>query len=163
MRYRLRQHLFSLANSYTVEDKDGGAAFEVDGKMMSVGSHFVFRDATGMDVAEIRQTRIMLTPTYEIYCGSTLAAVVESRLLNRLKPHTTFEVHVPGARDLVAIGDIWGFEYELRRGDRVLARVSKEGFTLTDTYDVHVASERDHVLALAVTVVIDAVCHPGRT
>ena len=40
-----------------------------------------------------------------------------------------------------------------------MADVSKQWFSLTDTYGVEIADGEDDVLILASTVVIDMVCH----
>ena len=164
MRYRLKQQLFTLAHSFTVEDRHGNPAFEVSGKLLSLGDQFTFRDTAGKEVGQIHQTKILVTPTFEIYTGGRLAGVFESTLINRLKPHNKFTIDLPDGDDLVATGDIWGFEYELRRGKRLVATVSKDPMRFADTYDVNIVTpDLDHVLALAITIAIDAVCFPGRT
>ena len=52
-------------------------------------------------------------------------------------------------------------EYAFRRGDRVVATVSKRWFSWSDTYGIDIAEGEDDVLILASAVVIDQICHEG--
>jgi uncharacterized protein YxjI len=60
---------------------------------------------------------------------------------------------------LEAEGNFLDHEYRFTRGGRIVATVSKQWFSWTDTYGVEVADGEDAVLLLASTVVIDMVCH----
>ena len=162
MRYRMKQRLFTLADSFIIQDHEGHPAFTVDGKLLAVGDQFVFRDMAGSELAQIKQKVMSWRATYEIHRDGKLAAVVEGVPLEHLRLHATFAISVPGARELVVAGDFWGLEYEVRRGERMVAKVSKEAFTWADAYEVQVMEKEDAVLALAIAVVIDMVCHPGR-
>jgi uncharacterized protein YxjI len=66
---------------------------------------------------------------------------------------------VPGPDDLEAEGDFIDHEYQFRRGDRVVATVSKRFFAWTDTYGVEIAPGEDDGLILAVAVAIDEMAH----
>jgi uncharacterized protein YxjI len=63
------------------------------------------------------------------------------------------------SRTLTAEGDFLGHEFELKRGGRTVARVSKQWLSWTDTYGIDVADGEDVVLILASAVVIDVVTH----
>ena len=58
-----------------------------------------------------------------------------------------------------AKGNIVDHEYEIERGDRKIAEVSKRWFRLRDTYGIEVAPEQDDALILAITVCIDQMTH----
>jgi len=73
--------------------------------------------------------------------------------------HCKFTVDVPGPDDLIAEGNFWENEYTFRRHGRQIASVSREYFTLTDTYGIDVPHGEDPVLIIASTVVIDLCCH----
>lgn len=76
--------------------------------------------------------------------------------------HCKFTVDVPGPDDLEAEGDFLDHEYHFARGGRTVAAVSKQRFSLSDTYGVEIADGEDDVLLLASTVVIDMACHGDR-
>ena len=67
-----------------------------------------------------------------------------------------------GHDDLEAEGDFLDHEYHFARGGRIVATVSKQWFSWSDTYGVEIADGEDDALLLASTVVIDMVCHGDR-
>ena len=158
MRCVLRQKLLSFGDDFTIRDDAGRDAFLVDGKAFSFGDQLSFRDPAGTELAFIKQKVFNWSPTYEIWRGGALAAVVKRELFSFI--HHRFTVDVPGPDDLEATGSLTDHEYELRRGDRAVAVVSKRWFSWSDTYGVDVADGEDDVLVLASAVVIDMACHP---
>ena len=160
MRYVMRQKLFSWGDDFTIKDAAGNDVFFVDGRAFSIGDKLAFQDMQGRELAFIAQRLLAWGPTYEIYRGSELAAVVKKQLFTLLT--CKFTVDVPGPDDLEAAGDFMDHEYAFRRGDRAVAGVSKQWFSWSDTYGVDVAPGEDDVLILAATVVIDMVCHGDR-
>ncbi|HEY3287404.1 MAG TPA: LURP-one-related family protein [Gemmatimonadaceae bacterium] len=160
MRYVLRQKLLAWGNDFTIRDEDGNDVYFVDGKAISVGNKASFQDMAGNELAFISQKFLSLAPTYELYAGGALVAVVKKELFTFF--HQVFTVDVPGPDDLVAEGDLMKHEYLFRRGDAPVAHVSKQWFTLADTYGVDVGAAEDPVLILSCAVVIDLVCHDHR-
>ena len=157
MRYVMKQKLFCWGDDFTIKDDQGRDVFFVDGKAFSIGEKLSFQDMAGNELAFISQKLLAWGPTYEIYRGSELAAVVKKHLFTFL--NCKFTVDVPGPDDLEAEGNFLDHEYRFTRGGRIVATVSKQWFSWTDTYGVEVADGEDAVLLLASTVVIDMVCH----
>jgi uncharacterized protein YxjI len=153
----MRQKLFSWGDDFTIKDADGRDAYFVDGKAISLGAKLSFQDMSGNELAFIAQKFFSWGPTYEVYRGGELAAVVKKELFTFF--HCKFTVDVPGPDDLVAEGDFMDHEYVFKRGDAPVASVSKQWFTWADTYGVEIADGEDPVLLLASSVVIDAACH----
>jgi uncharacterized protein YxjI len=158
MRYVMRERLLSWGDDFHVRDEDGKDVFFVDGKAFSIGDQLSFQDMAGHELAYIRQKVLALASTYEIYRGGTLAAVVKRKLFGLV--HHRFSIDVPGPDDLEATGNFTDHEYTFRRGDTVVATVSKRWFSLADTYGIEVEPGQDDVLILAAAVVIDQACHP---
>ena len=157
MRYVLKQKLLSLGDDYYIRDDGGREVYLVDGKAISWGGQLSFRDMDGGELAFIKQKLLKLSPTYEIHRNGELAAVVKKELFALL--HHRFTVDVPGPDDLEARGDFFDHEYVFTRGDREVARVSKRGFSVRDTYGVEITDGEDDVLILASAVVVDQICH----
>lgn len=158
MRYTMRQDLFAFGDDYTIKDEHGREVYKVDGKAFTLlREKLSFEDMAGNELAFIREKLIALTDSYEILRDGKQVAVVKKDLINILR--CGFTVDVPGPDDLDAQGNLLDHEYTFRRGDRVVATVSKKWFTLRDTYGVDVADGEDPVLILASAVVIDQVCH----
>jgi len=157
MIYLMKQKLFSWGDDFTIKDDSGQDHFFVDGKAFSLGNQFSFQDMAGNELAFIRQKLLSWGPTYEISKGDQLLATVTKKLFTFFK--YTFIVDVPGPNDLQAQGDFLDHQYVFTRNGSQVAEVSKQWFTLGDTYGVQISQGEDDVLILASTVVIDMACH----
>jgi uncharacterized protein YxjI len=160
MRYVMKQMLFCWGNDFAIKNEAGENVFFVDGKAFSLGAKLSFQDMQRNELAFIQQRLLSWGPTYEIYRGGALAAVVKKQLFTLFR--CTFTVDVPGPDDLEAQGSFLDMEYAITRGGRPVAEVSKRWFSLSDTYGVDIADGEDDVLILASTVVIDMVCHADK-
>jgi uncharacterized protein YxjI len=160
MRYVMKQKLFSWGDDFVIKDENGNDAFFVDGKVFTLGDQLSFQAMDGTELLYIRQRLLSWGPTYEIWRGDELAAVVKKHLFTFF--NCRFSVDVPGPDDPEAAGNFLDMEYEFRRNGQVIATVSKRWFTFADTYGVEIAPGEDEVLLLAATVVIDMVCHGDR-
>jgi len=158
MRYQMRQKLFSWGDDFTIKTGDGRDAYFVDGKAISLGNQLSFQDMHGKELAFIRQKLLAWGPTYELYRDGRIAAVVKKQIFTLF--HCVFSIDVPGPDDLTAEGDFTDHEYQVSRGGRTVASVSKQWFAWTDSYGVDIADGEDAVLILASTVIIDMACHP---
>ena len=158
MRFVLKQKLLSFGDDFYIRDESGRNVFFVDGKAFSIGDQLSFQDLDGNELAYIRQKVLSWGKTYEISRDGQLAAVVKKELFAFF--HHRFTVDVPGPDDLEAEGSFTDHEYEFRRGDRVVATVSKRWFSFGDTYGIEIAEGEDPVLLLACAVVVDQACHP---
>jgi uncharacterized protein YxjI len=157
MRYVMKQKLFCWGDDFAIKDEHGNDVFFVDGKAFSLGKKLSFQDMQGNELAFIRQKLLSWGPTYEVYRGARLAAVVKKHLFTFFK--CRFTVDVPGPDDPEAVGDFLNHEYQFQRGGRTIATVSKRWFSWSDTYGVDITPGEDDVLLVAATVVIDMVCH----
>jgi uncharacterized protein YxjI len=161
MRYLMKQDLFSWGDDFTIKDASGNDAFLVDGAGFSIGAQLAFKDLAGRQLAFIKQRLFSWGPTYEIYQGDQVRAVVSKELFTLFS--CSFTVDVPGPDDLQAEGDFLDLEYEFLRGERKVATVSKRWFTLSDTYGIDIADGEDDILLLASAVVIDMACHGDKS
>jgi len=150
----MRQKVFAITDRFTITNALDEPVGFIDGRALSIGDKLTFRDVREREVAYIEQKLLSWGPTYEIYCGGQLAAVVKKKLF-KLTP--TFTVDVPGPDDLSVEGDLWEHEYFFVRHGKTVAAVSKKWWSVADTYGVDVLEDDDHVLILASTVVIDLV------
>ena len=157
MRYVMRQKLLSLADNFTIKNEQEQDVFLVKGKLFSFGDKLSFQDLAGNELVFIDQRLLNWSPTYELWKGKDLLAVVKRELFSFI--HHRFTVDVPGPNDLEAEGDFLDHEYTIARGDNVVATVSKRWFSWTDTYGIEVVDGEDDVLILATAVVVDMVCH----
>ncbi len=157
MRYMMRQKWLTLGDDFFIQDENGNDVFFVDGKAFCLGAQLSFQDLQGNELAFIKQRLLSWGPNYEIYRGGQLQAVVTKELFSFF--NCRFAVDMPGPDDLEAGGDFMDREYVLKRAQRPVASVSKQWFSLTDTYGVELVEGEDDILILAATVVIDMACH----
>jgi uncharacterized protein YxjI len=157
MRYVMRQKLLSLADNFTIKNEQEQDVFLVKGKVFSFGDKLSFQDLAGNELVFIDQRLLNWSPTYELWKGDELLAVVKRELFSFI--HHRFTVDVPGPNDLEAEGDFLDHEYTISRGGSVVATVSKRWFSFADTYGIEIADGEDDVLVLATAVVVDMVCH----
>lgn len=156
-RYKMRQKLISLGEDFTIEDANGKAAFEVDGKVMRIRETFELKDPQGKVVATIRGKLISIRSKMEIIRDDEVVATVTKALFAPLRDK--FTVDVAGGKDIEVSGSILDHEYTLRRDDEVVGQVSKRWFTFTDTYGIDIAEGEDDALVLAIAVALDEMVH----
>ncbi|MBO0770744.1 MAG: hypothetical protein J2P35_04725, partial [Actinobacteria bacterium] len=60
---------------------------------------------------------------------------------------------------LEAVGNLFDLEFEIRAGDRPVARVSRSWWRMRDTYGVEVAPGEDDALMIAIAVCLDRIHH----
>jgi len=159
MQYMMKQKLLSWGDDFYIKDKDGNDIYFVDGKAFTIGDQLSFQDLAGNELAFIKQRVLSWGKTYEIFRDGNVVATVRKEPLAFFKHR--FTVEVPGIDDnFDAEGNLTDHEYQITRGDNVVASVSKQWFAWADTYGIDIRSSEDQVLLLAVAVVIDEACHP---
>lgn len=157
MRYVMRQKLFSLTDSFTIKDEYGRDAFSVKGRLFSFGHKLSFCDTSGNELAFIKQKLMTLKPSYEIYSGEELYAVIRKRLFTLF--NCRFDIEVVNGDTIDVQGDIFDHEYTIEREGKLIATVSKKWFSFTDTYGIEICPGEDDVLVLSIAVAIDLMCH----
>src|SRR5919109_3480507 len=156
-RYKLRQRLISLGDDFTIEDEHGRAVYYVDNKVLTIRDTFVITDMDGNEVVTIRERLLALRDTVDILRGGETIAVLRKAFFTPFRDR--FNIDIKGGEDLVAQGNLFDHEYDIRRGDNVIAHVSKRWFTFRDTYGITIDSGEDESLILAVAVAIDEMVH----
>lgn len=157
MRYVMKQKVFSFADRFAIRNERGDVVYFVEGEVFSLGKKLSFEDAAGNELMYIRQKLLAWGPTYELYRGEEHVGTIKKELFTIFQ--CTFDIHVDGQGDLEAQGNFSDHEYTVSSGGEPVAQISKEWFTLADTYGVDIADGVDPVLLLASTVVIDLCCH----
>jgi uncharacterized protein YxjI len=157
-RYKMRQHLISLGEDYTIEDASGRPQFKVDGKVMRIRETFEITRMDGSEVATVREKKLAIRDSMKILRGGETIATVKKALI-ALPFGDRFSVDVEGGEGLQVKGDLLDHEYEMRRGGRTVAHVSKKWFALTDTYGIDIEQGEDEGLILAAVVALDEMAH----
>ena len=153
MRYVIRERFFRLGEDADIADESGRVVFKVDGKVLTLRDRLVVRDPAGREVAQVQRQLIALRPSYAIGVGGEEVATVHKHFFTPFRDR--FTIDLPGPDDLEMAGNLLDHEFAIRRGDTVVATVSKQWFTLRDTYGVEIAEGVDALLILASVLALD--------
>ena len=159
-RYKLQRQIFSIGEDYWIENDRGEQLFKVDGKALSLRETFVLEDNAGSELLTIEAKLLAVRPTMKILRAGKLHATVTKKLLTFLHQHYT--VQVEGGVAYEAEGKITNHEYEVKSNGALVAQISKDWFSVTDTYGVAVAPGNDAVLMLAAAICIDELSEEKR-
>ena len=157
MRYVLKQKLLAWGDDFTIRDQDNRDCYFVDGKVLTLRDKLVIEDMQGREVGRIEKRLLSLGTKYDIYRDDSRVATIKKKRFTLFRE--VFEVDDSAAGDLDAAGDFLDREYRFTRDGRTVATVSKQYFSLADSYGVDIAPGEDDVLILACAVVIDMCCH----
>lgn len=156
MRYLMKEKIMAIGDDYVIHDESGREAFRVDGKVLTVRDALDLEDAAGNKLARIHKKLVALRTTYEIHREGAPEITISKALFSPL--HCKFHVE-SGGDELEARGNLLDHEYVFTRNGHQVAAISKQWFTVRDTYGVDVAEGEDPVLILACAVAIDRMCH----
>src|SRR5260370_2914062 len=159
-RYRMGQKLVACGDDYWIENALGQRVFVVDGKAFRLREHLGFQDIQGNELAAIQEKVMHIKDIYSIYRNRNVLATVKKALITPLRQR--FNVHVAGAENMEAEGNILDHEYEINEGRNRIAEVSNKWFRIADSYAVDIVPGSDDILILAVTVVIDMMLYSAR-
>ncbi len=152
MRYLVRQRIFSLGASFWITDEHGNEVFHVDGHALQLRKTFELTDASGAEVAVIRQQLFRLRGTMEVERDGEVIATVRRALLSF---RHRYEVELADGTSLDATGNFTDLRWDLTRGDQFVGRISRQWFQVRDSYGVEVEPGQDAALVIAIAVCID--------
>jgi uncharacterized protein YxjI len=152
-RFLMREKLLSIGDDYWIENGAGDRAYRVDGKAVRFRQTFVLEDASGREVARIREKKLSIRDKVAIERDGDTAATVHKALVGI---RDRFAIDVEHGDDLKAHGNVVDHEYEIRRDGDTIATISKKWFRVRESYGVEVNEGEDTALILAMTVAIDS-------
>jgi uncharacterized protein YxjI len=154
-RYKLQRKLFSIGEDFWIENEQGEQSYKVDGKAFSLRETFVLEDNNGSELLTIESKLLAVRPTMKILRAGKLYATVTKKLLTFLHQHYTIQVE--GGATYDAEGNITSHEYEVKTNGAAVAHISKDWFSIQDSYGVAVAPGQDPVFILAAAICIDEI------
>jgi uncharacterized protein YxjI len=156
MKFRIKQKFFSLTDSFNIEDEHGNLAFTAKGKLLSISSGQTLYDAQEQEVLKIKRKYLSLRPACRLVMPDGKEWLIKQRFWPFWK--TRFTIDTP-TEQFEITGNFLQYEYEVKRGDTVLASISKAFFSLSDTYGVDVFDASMTEQILATVIVIDRLQH----
>jgi len=152
-RFQMREKLMSFGDDSWIENEDGDKVVKSNGKALRMRTTFVLEDASGKNLAEIKERVMTVRDKMSIKLPDGRSATVHKKLIGI---RDRYKVDVDGGDDLDAHGNIADHEYEIERDGDTVATISKKWFKIRDTYGIEILDGEDDILLLAVTICIDA-------
>jgi uncharacterized protein YxjI len=152
-RFLMREKLLAIGDDFWIENEQGERAYKVNGKAFRVRQTFVLENASGDEVARIRERKLSIRDKIAIERGGDTAATVHKALVGI---RDRFAIDVEHGDDMKAHGNVLDHEYEIERDGETVATISKKWFRVRESYGVDVAAGEDTALILAITVAIDS-------
>ncbi len=159
MRYKIRQRIFSFGDNFTIKDEYDNDRYEVRGKVFSFGDKLRIYDMFGNELVYIEQEMFHLLPRYNIYLNGSYAASVKKEL-SFFRPSFTIESNMGS---YTIDGDIFSHEFEILKGGRQAAYVSKKWFSFSDTYGADIDDSENQAFMLAMVIVIDQILYDKKS
>lgn len=150
MKLLFKQRFFSWLDSYDIFDEQGNTAYFVKGEL-SFGHCLHILDVNGVHVGTVKQKVFTFMPKFEIYQNEQYIGCISKEFqLFQSKYHIEFN-------GWNVRGNFMEWDYEiLDSTGRLIARISKEIFHLTDTYSLDILNPSDALYVLMVVLAIDA-------
>jgi uncharacterized protein YxjI len=131
MRYLVRERLFSVKDDFWVTDEQGNQVFFVDAKILSLRHALELKDASGRTLATIKHKLLTFTDAMEVEHDGAVVATVHKAVFSPLQHKAHIDLDDGGR--LEAVGNLLDKDFEIRDGQRVLARISRSWFRIRDT------------------------------
>ena len=159
-RFKLQRKLFSIGEDFWIENEQGEQIYKVDGKAFSLRETFLLEDTNGNELLTIESKLLAVRPTMKILREGKLYATVTKKLLTFLHQHYTIQVE--GGVTYEAEGNITSHEYEVTSNGASVAHISKDWFSVEDSYGVAIGPGQDPALLLAAAICIDEIAEAQR-
>jgi uncharacterized protein YxjI len=158
MKYVIKQKIWSFKDKFNIKDEFGHDSYMVESKFFSVGNQLHVTDMQSNPLFFIKQKIFRLLPSYEIYKGEILYAMVK-RKFTLLKPR----IVIDQCGTLYDIsGDIFSHEFTISRNGVTVATVSKTWLTISDTYGVDIVTGENDSWIITLVICIDQILHDHR-
>lgn len=157
MRLYIKQKVFSWNDKFQVRDQNGQDRYFVEGEFFSLGKRLHILDASGNEVACIRQRVFSFMQRYDIEIGGVAIAQLVQEF-TFFKPRYRLE-----GTAWYLDGDFWAHDYTLNNGSSTLMQMSKEWFTWGDSYVLDIADPANEVMCLAIALAVDCALDSQRS
>lgn len=158
MLYKIRQRIFSFGDNFTILDGNETPRFIVRGKVFSLGDKLALEDLNGNTLFYIEQKLFKFLPEYSIFQNNIEVAKVKKEF-TFFKPRFNIESNF-GQYEME--GDVFSHNFQILKSGRIVAEVSKEWFSFSDTYGAEISDSENQGFLLALIIVIDQVIHDNK-
>ncbi len=147
----MKQKVLSFKDRFYVKDGDGNNIYYIEEELFSLGKKLHIYDTDDNELAVVQKKLLSMLPKYIVTVGGQeIAEIVKE--FTFFKP--SYKVKGP---NWSVDGDIWDYNYKIRRGFDSIAQISKAYFSFGDSYKIKIDEGINPVMVLAVVLAIDCV------
>ena len=158
MKYEIKQKIFSFGDSFTIKDEGGNPSFVVRSQLFSFGNKLSIENLEGNELVYIEQKLFKFLPEYIIYIRGEQVATVKKEF-TFFTPKFNIESNM-GSYNMV--GEIFSHEFQIIKNGGMVASVSKQWFSFSDTYGADISQNENQAFMLALVIVIDQVLYDNK-
>lgn len=157
MRYIIDERIFSIGNKFDIRTESGDVAYEVIGRVFSLGKKLELVNLRTGNELSIQQKLLKILREYRILRGEEELALIR-QTLSFFRPKYNIE-SIYG--DYSIEGDFIAYDFNINKDSRPVARISKKFFALRDSYSVDIEPGEDPDFILALVIILDQIHHDG--
>jgi len=150
MKLYIRQKVFSWRDRFAVKDEYQRDRWFAQGEILTIGRKLHVYDASGMEVAFIRQKLLSFLPRYFIEIGGKEYEFVKEFTL--LRPKYTIR-----NLDWTIAGNFFEHKYAVTNDRGDVMRISKAWLSWGDFYELDITDGQSELLCLCVALTIDCI------
>jgi len=139
----MRQRLFAIGQDFYINNAAGQPCFKIDGKVRLVKESLKFRDMQGNLLYKLDEKVIRIRESFDILnANAQVVAKVHNAIFDPLRERFTIEI--PGGQDMMTMGKAIWAQYDIQRGQKPVAKISKQfSWIGRDQYVVDVSQGED--------------------
>lgn len=150
MQLLIQQRVFSWGDTYDVYDPSGNPKYHVKAEIFTFGHQIHVYSMDGREVGAVHQKIFRFLPEFEVVIDGLIAGSVQKRF-SLFRPSYDIDF-----RGWSAEGNLFGWDYDVTDGRRVVMHISKELFHWGDTYVLTFDDPADELPGLLLVIAIDA-------
>ncbi len=151
MKLLLKQKVFAFRDKFDIKDEEGNIKYFAKGKFFSIGKRLHIFDKENNEIIFIKQRIFSFLPKFYIMQQENLIAEI-------VKKFTFFKPKfVVNGLNWEINGNFLAHDYKIYEEERLIASINKKWFSWGDCYEIDIIDEKDELLVLAISLVIDCV------
>ena len=153
-RLYIRQKVFKILDHYEIRDEQGDPVYLVDQKLRLIGFAVKVRYANGETAFTLEKDLLtLLRSRYRLHFANG-SEIVLRRQLRLFRKNLDI---LPADLNLSVQGSLLNHDYELLRGNDVIATIHKAWISWGDVYEIEIFDPSVQDLCVGIMIAIDAI------
>lgn len=150
-KYYFKEKFFKITDHYPILDEDKNEVYYIDQDFTFFGYKSTVSDKNGRKLFNINKKIFALFQTFyvDFIDGDTMEIKSKLSLLMR-----KIDIYYNGER-LELSGNLLDLGFEISNDDKIIGRITKTFFALTDTYELEVIDDKYELPLIALTLALN--------